>query len=122
MNRDAFERMVEEAINALPDAFRQKLDNVEVVVEDWPDPHTMRVAGVRHPEQLLGLYHGVPQTVRSSHYGMVLPDKISIYRQPILKRCRSEEQVRQVTQRVIRHEIAHHFGIGDDRLREIGAY
>ena len=122
MNRDAFERIVEEAINALPDAFRKKLDNVEVVVEDWPDPHTMRVAGVRHPEQLLGLYHGVPQTVRTSHYGMVLPDKISIYRQPILKRCRTEEQVRQVTQSVIRHEIAHHFGIGDDRLREIGAY
>jgi predicted Zn-dependent protease with MMP-like domain len=122
MNRDAFERIVEEAINALPDAFRQKLDNVEIVVEDWPDPHTMRVAGVRYPEQLLGLYHGVPQTVRSSHYGMVLPDKISIYRQPILKRCRSEEQVHQLTQRVIRHEIAHHFGIGDDRLREIEAY
>ena len=122
MNRDAFERIVEEAINALPDAFRKKLDNVEVVVEDWPDPHTMRVAGVRHPEQLLGLYPAVPQTVRTSHYGMVLPDKISIYRQPILKRCRTEEQVRQVTQSVIRHEIAHHFGIGDDRLREIGAY
>ncbi|MBC8254790.1 MAG: metallopeptidase family protein [Ardenticatenia bacterium] len=122
MNRDAFERIVEEAINALPDVFRQKLDNVEIVVEDWPDPHTMRVAGVRYPEQLLGLYHGVPQTVRSSHYGMVLPDKISIYRQPILKRCGSEEQVRQLTQHVIRHEIAHHFGIGDDRLREIEAY
>ena len=123
MNRDAFERIVEEAISDLPDAFRQKLDNVEVVVEDWPDPHTMRVAGVRHPEQLLGLYHGVPQTVRSSHYGMVLPDKITIYRANIEQASQEKgvgivEEVRHV----LEHEIAHHFGISDQRLKDLGTY
>ena len=62
MNRDEFERLVAEALDALPENFREKLDNVEVVIEDWPDAETMRLAGVRHRADLLGFYHGVPQT------------------------------------------------------------
>jgi len=122
MDRQAFEQLVVDSLNGLPEAFRARLDNVDVVVEDWPDPETMRLAGVHHPAQLLGFYHGVPQTKRTHHYGLVLPDKISIYQQPIEMRCRTMEQVRATVQRVLRHEIAHHFGLGDDRLREIGAY
>jgi predicted Zn-dependent protease with MMP-like domain len=122
MNRDIFERFVAEAIETLPELFREKMDNVEVVVEEWPDRETMQRAGVRHPGELLGIYHGVPQTKRTHDYGLVLPDKISIYRQPILLRCRTLEEVRQTVRRVVRHELAHHFGIDDDRLREIGAY
>jgi predicted Zn-dependent protease with MMP-like domain len=122
MNRDIFERLVAEALEALPEYFREKLDNVEVVVEEWPDRETMRRAGVRHPAELLGIYHGIPQTKRTHDYGLVLPDKISIYRQPILMHCRTLEEVRQTIQRVVRHEVAHHFGIDDERLREIGAY
>jgi predicted Zn-dependent protease with MMP-like domain len=122
MNRDIFERFVAEAIETLPEIFREKIDNVEVMVEDWPDRETMRQAGVHHPTQLLGFYHGVPQTKRTHYYGQVLPDKISIYRRPILMRCRTPEEVRSTIHRVVRHELAHHFGIDDDRLREIGAY
>ena len=122
MNRDIFERLVAEALEALPELFQEKLDNVEVVVEEWPDRETMRRAGVRHPADLLGIYHGVPQTKRTHDYGLVLPDKISIYRQPILMRCRTLEELRETIHRVVRHELAHHFGIGDDRLRELGAY
>jgi predicted Zn-dependent protease with MMP-like domain len=122
MNRDIFERFVAEAIETLPEYFREKLDNVEVVVEEWPDRGTMQRVGVRHPAELLGIYHGVPQTKRTHDYGLVLPDKISIYRKPILMRCRTLEEVRQTVRRVVRHELAHHFGIDDDRLREIGAY
>ena len=122
MNREIFERFVLEAIDAIPEAFREKLDNVEVVVEDWPDRETMRQAGVHHPAQLLGFYHGIPQTKRTHNYGLVLPDKISIYRQPILMRCRTLEEVRRTVHQVVRHELAHHFGIDDDRLRELGAY
>ena len=122
MKRDIFESLVAEALTALPDLFREKLDNVEVVVEDWPDPETMRRAGVGHPAQLLGLYHGVPQTKRTHSYGLVLPDKISIYQRSIEMRCRTIKQARALIQRVLRHEIAHHFGLGDERLREIGAY
>lgn len=117
-----FERLVAEALDSLPDVFRERLDNVSVVVEEWPDPETMRRAGVTHPAQLLGFYHGVPVARRDHNYGLVLPDKISIYRRPILMRCHTREQVRATISRVLRHEIAHHFGIDDQRLRELGAY
>jgi predicted Zn-dependent protease with MMP-like domain len=122
MDRRAFEHLVAEALDELPDEFREKLDNVQVVVEDWPSWETIRLARVRHPTELLGFYHGVPQTKRTHNYGLVLPDKISIYRRPIEMRCRSLAQVRRLIRRVLRHEIAHHFGLDDNRLREIGAY
>ncbi len=114
--------MVFEAFDSLPEAFREKLDNVVVTVEDWPDRATLRAARVSSPYQLLGFYHGVPQTARTTNYGLIPPDKISIYRRPIEARCRTVEEVRQLIGRVLRHEIAHHFGFSDDRLHEIGAY
>lgn len=122
MNRDVFENLVVEALKALPLFFQNKLNNVQVVVEDWPDQQTLHLAGARHPSQLLGFYHGIPQTRRTHHYGLVLPDKISIYRCPIEMRCRTAKNVRQLVMRVVRHELAHHFGIDDEHLREIGAY
>lgn len=117
-----FEQFVAEALEALPEVFRSRLENVEIVVEDWPDRRTMRLAGVRSPADLLGFYHGVPLTRRTSNYMLVLPDKISIYRRPILMRCRTLEEVRAMVARTLRHEIAHYFGIDDERLEEIGAY
>ena len=122
MDRWDFRQIVAEVLEELPARFRERLDNVAVVVGDWPDPETMRRAGVRHPAQLLGFYHGVPQTRRTHQYGLVLPDKISIYRQPILMRCRSREEVQATVRRVVLHELAHHFGIDDERLRELGVY
>ena len=122
MNREAFRDLVANAVNTLPAMFRTRLDNVEVVVEDWPDRKTMRLAGVRHPAQLLGFYHGVPQTRRTHNYGLVLPDKISIYQRSIELRCRTSEEIHRTIHHVLRHEIAHHFGIDDARLREMGAY
>ena len=122
MNRQTFERLVAQALDELPEEFRRKLDNVEIVVEDWPDPETMRLAEVQHRAQLLGFYRGIPQTKRTRNYGLVLPDKISVYRRPILMRCRTPEEVGQTIHRVLRHEIGHHFGISDERMREIGAY
>jgi predicted Zn-dependent protease with MMP-like domain len=122
MNPELFEEMVLEAFNRLPQFFLDRLENVAVVVEDWPDSATMRAARVSSPYQLLGFYHGVPQTARTRNYGLVPPDRISIYRRPIEVRCRSVEEVRDLAGRVLRHEIAHHFGISDDRLDDIGAY
>jgi predicted Zn-dependent protease with MMP-like domain len=122
MDRTDFERVVAEALDALPEEFRNGMDNVDVAVEDWPDLETMRQAGVSHPAQLLGFYHGVPLTKRGYNYNLVLPDKISIYRMPILMHARTRQQVRETIQHVVRHEIAHHFGIDDTHLREIGAY
>jgi len=122
MDRVTFERLVAEAFDALPEFFQEKLDNVVIVVEEWPSQETMRLAGVRSPAEILGFYHGVPQTKRTHNYALVSPDKISIYQRPIERRCRTVEQVRALVQRVLKHEVAHHFGINDDRLRQIGAY
>jgi predicted Zn-dependent protease with MMP-like domain len=122
MQRQAFERLVAAALDELPQEIQQALDNVDVVIEDWADPTTLRRAGLRHPTQLLGFYHGVPRTKRTHNYGLVLPDKISIYRRPIEMRAHTAEEARAIVRRVVRHEIAHHFGVDDDRLREIGAY
>jgi len=122
MDRRTFEKLVAQAVDALPPELLAELDNVEIVVEDWPDPVTMRLAGVRSPSDLLGFYHGVPQTRRTRHYTLVLPDKISIYRGPIQLRSRTTEEVRELVEHVVRHEIAHYFGIDDNRLRDLGAY
>lgn len=119
---EEFDTLVMEAIEGLPDALLAYLENVAIVVEEWPTFQELRSVGVRGRANLLGLYQGIPHTSRTHGYNLVMPDKISIYRQPILMRCRTEEDVRELVQRVVRHEIAHHFGIDDDRLLEIGAY
>lgn len=107
--RRRFEDLVADALDALPEEFRSRLENVEVVVEDAPGR-----AG------LLGLYQGVPQTKRGGGYFGVLPDKITIYRLPIESRARSEEHLADEVRRTVWHEIAHHFGISDERLHELG--
>jgi predicted Zn-dependent protease with MMP-like domain len=122
MDPQAFERLVATAIDDLPAEFRDKMENVEVVVEPWPTADVLAKAGVRRPENLLGFYQGVPRTRRTRRYGLVLPDKISIYQGPIELRCRTEDEMRQTVRRVLRHEIAHHFGLSDAQLRRLGAY
>ncbi len=122
METAEFEALVAESIDSLPEMFLEALDNVDIVVEDFPDRHTMRLARVRSPYGLLGFYHGVPLTQRTASYGMISPDKISIYRRPIEAQCQSEDEVRALTRRVVLHEIAHYFGISDERLHELGAY
>jgi len=122
MSRSAFEAIVADALDAVPEEFRSMMDNIDIAVEDWPDQETMRRARAEGAAQLMGVYYGVPLTRRGHNYSMVLPDKISVYRMPILMRCRTPKEVRDTVRRVVRHEVAHHFGIGDERLREIGAH
>src|SRR5512132_4013679 len=122
MDQETFASLVYGALDALPEQFQDALDNVEVVVEDWPDHHTMRLAGVRSPYGLLGFYHGVPLTERTSNYGLVSPDKISIFRRPIEAQVTTAQELEEMVRRVVWHEIAHYFGIDDDRLHELGAY
>jgi len=120
MDRERFEELVARAVDSLPEEFRSKLENIDVVVEDWPTFEQMARAGLKDDETLLlGLYEGVPQTRRSSHYGLVPPDKITIFRRPIEAKCRYVDQISAEIERVVRHEIAHHFGIGDARLKQI---
>jgi predicted Zn-dependent protease with MMP-like domain len=119
MDRERFERLVERAVENLPEEFCSRLENVDVVVEDWPAPHDMASLGLRSRDELLGLYQGIPLTERGGHYGLVPPDKITIFRGPIEAKCRDDESIVLEIGRVVRHEIAHHFGIGDGRLREL---
>lgn len=122
MNRQQFDRLLEQAIAALPHSIRRHIVNVAIVVEDLPDERTMELANVDNPFDLLGFYDGVPLTARTHEYGLVPPDKISIYRQSILAACQTEDEVRDAIRTTLRHELAHYFGIDDDRLEELGAY
>ena len=117
MNRERFEELVAKAIEALPEEFRFALENVDVVVQDCPTRR--QLARIGRGMTLLGLYEGVPQTRRTESYGMVLPDKIMIFQKPIQDMCRSEAEVEAEIGRVVRHEIAHHFGMDEDELRRI---
>lgn len=119
MDVEKFEALVARAIERLPQEFMQKLENVDIVIQDWPTHTQLRRARLASGTQLLGLYEGVPQTRRGRSYGLVLPDKISIFRKPIEARCRSEGDVEVLVGRVVRHELAHHFGIDEGTLRSI---
>lgn len=122
MENERFEEYVFEALQRLPVQFRDRLENVEILIEDFPDFWTRRQARVVSPYQLLGFYHGVPLTERTSGYNLIAPDKISIYRKPIEAQCTTPEELRALVHRVVHHEIAHYFGIDDDRLHQLNAY
>lgn len=119
MNREGFERLVARTVDSLPEEFRTRLENIDVVAQDWPTQDQLNSAGLRRSHTLLGLYEGVPLTRRSQHYGLVLPDKITIFQKPIEARCKGETELTAEIQRIVRHEIAHHFGIGDARLKQL---
>jgi predicted Zn-dependent protease with MMP-like domain len=108
-----FEEWAQEALESLPAELRDYMSNVVIVVEDEP-PDGL---------PLLGLYQGVPMTRRGSSYGAVLPDKISIYRGPLERHYGADrDRLRREIRRVVLHEVAHHFGISDERLREMDRY
>jgi len=119
MNRERFEQLVAMAVETLPEEFLTRLENIEVVVEDYPTQTQLAETKLKRGDILLGLYEGVPLTKRSHFYGMVPPDKITIFQKPIEAKCRYDADITEEVQRVIRHEIAHHFGIGDARLEQI---
>jgi predicted Zn-dependent protease with MMP-like domain len=120
MERSEFEALVVEAVNGLPSEFRERLDNVDVVVETRPTPAQLARVGLPSGSLLFGLYEGIPLTRRTSRYGLVLPDKITIFQEPIEARYRTPDAIRRQVQRTVLHEFAHHFGIGDRRLRQLG--
>jgi predicted Zn-dependent protease with MMP-like domain len=119
MEREKFEDLVARAIDNLPPEFQCKLENVDIVVEEWPTARQLRQAKHSRHSQLLGLYQGVPQTRRGRGYGLVLPDKISIFQKPIEAQCRFGGGIEAKIEEVVRHEIAHHFGLDEKTLRKI---
>ncbi|TDC64168.1 metallopeptidase family protein [Micromonospora sp. KC207] len=110
MSRERFEELVGEALDEVPEELLRLMSNVVILVEDHPPPG----------EDLLGLYEGHALTERGWDYAGVLPDRILIYRHPILRICDTEEDVVDEVAVTVVHEIAHHFGIDDERLHDLG--
>ena len=109
VSEERFEELVADALDEIPEELGRLMDNVWVTVEDVPEE-----------PGLLGLYDGVPLTDRDAYGGMVMPDRITLYRIPILAMCRTEDEVVEVVRDTVIHEVAHHFGIDDQRLDELG--
>jgi predicted Zn-dependent protease with MMP-like domain len=120
--RAEFEQLVAAALDDLPPFFHEKMSNVEVLIEAWPTRDDLQTAGIPYGHMLLGLYQGVPLTQRGAHYQLALPDRITIFQGPIEQVYQTPEAIRAGVRRTVVHELAHHFGISDERLRELGAY
>jgi predicted Zn-dependent protease with MMP-like domain len=118
-----FERLIAEALDDLPPFFQGRMENVEVLVRPWPTRADLTSAGIPRGYTLLGLYHGIPLTERTQGYHLVPPDTITLFQGPIEAAAGQDpDAIREQVRRTVIHEIAHYFGISDDRLRELGAY
>lgn len=118
MDTNRFEQLVQQALERLPPEFKDKMSNVAIVVEPLPNAAQLKRLKLRSPLNLLGLYEGVPLTHRGQGYTLTLPDKITLFQKSIEARCGSREDIIIAEiEAVLKHEIAHHFGIGDKRLQ-----
>ena len=122
IEREAFEAIVQRTIDELPPDFGDRIANVEFSVEDWARPEDYGRTHTPPGAVILGVYRGIPLTKRGAHYNMTLPDRIVIFQQPLQRIAGDEANLAERIAHVVRHEIAHYFGISDERLREIDAY
>ena len=120
LTRRAFQRLVRQAMEELQQEVLDVLDNVAIVVEDFPSARQRETIDLGEGHTLFGLYEGVPLTQRSSHYGMVLPDKVTLFRRPLEAATSSSDELREEIKTTIVHEIAHHVGWSDDDLHRLG--
>src|SRR5512137_2819680 len=119
LTREEFEEAVVAALKRLPKFIKEKMENVDVVVEPKASQEVLNEMGLRSPFELLGLYQGVPYDRRGFYYGNVLPDKITLFQIPIESICQTKEEVNEKVREVIIHEVGHYFGLDDKRLREL---
>ena len=118
MEEQRFRELVEEALDGLPEEYAKKLNNVGVIVEDWPTPQQRMKLRLPPWALLFGLYEGIPQTRRGGNYTMVLPDKITIFKYPMLSIARSFSDLKEIVKNTVWHEIAHHFGMDESAVRQ----
>jgi len=121
ISRDDFESIVRDTVTSLPHRFRTYMENVAIVVEEEPDPELLRKNDVPPGNTLFGLYQGVPRSERGKrgNYGFVTPDRISIFQGPIQRHAGSPEELQKLVRETVLHEIAHHFGMGEERVRRM---
>ncbi len=114
-----FEKLIEKAIVSLPEHIQKAMDNVAIVVEKRPSPSELRKTGTKIGNSLLGLYQGVPKTSWGRSFGQILPDKITIFQEPIESLVSSVQEIAELIRIVVWHEIAHHFGFSEKKVREL---
>ena len=120
LNDAEFETIVNEALDELPQDLAEKIENIDIIIEDYPSLDVQQSMKV-HKHHLLGLYTGIPQKHRSpTYYGNVLPDRIYLYKKNLEAFCHTLEELKEQIQRTVLHEVGHYFGISDKRLRELG--
>jgi predicted Zn-dependent protease with MMP-like domain len=119
MTKEAFTRLVEQALQEIPRRFRDAMTNVAVVVEDDPPPDVLEEMEVGPDDTLFGLYQGTPLPERSWSYGNTLPDRISIYKNPIEDACEDEDEIRDCVAETVIHEFGHYFGMSEEEIEEI---
>jgi len=116
MTKGEFEEVVNEGIKAIPQKFLEKLENVDICIEEEPTSYQLRKLKTKKGSLVFGLYEGIPQTKRG-YYGQVLPDRITIFRRPIERIAHSENEIREIVKNTVWHEIAHHFGLDEKQVR-----
>lgn len=119
LTENDFEQLVVDVLDSLPESLLEVLDNVDVVIEPRPTREQLRRMGIRSGT-LFGLYEGIPLTMRDSGYSIVAPDKITIYQRTIEEVCSTPEEVADQVRTTVIHEVAHHFGIDEEKLDELG--
>ncbi len=119
LTRREFEEITHNALKGLPKFFKEKMENVDVVIESKAPRSLLLKMGLKSPNELLGLYQGVPFNRRGFYYGNVLPDKITLFQIPIESCCRTKEEIEDKVREVVIHEVGHYFGLDEERLREL---
>lgn len=119
LSDEQFAKIIAEAMDELPEKYISTLDNVAVVYEDEPSPQQRTEMKLRHNQTLFGLYQGIPQTGRGMGYNLVLPDKITIFKRPLMYASRDMTELKANVKHTLWHEIAHHFGLDHDRIHEL---
>lgn len=117
---ERFERLVAEALEDIPEPFRSSMRNVAVIVEEYPDPQLLASLGLSRREDLLGFYDGIPLTARGEGYNLVPPDRIILYRKPILAICSTAGEIREQVRKTVLHEVGHHYGMTEEDLHRLG--
>jgi len=117
MQKKDFELLVKKGIDVIPKEFLEKLDNVEIVIEDDPTVEQLKKLKIKNNSLIFGLYEGVPKTKRWG-YAQILPDKITIFKNQIEKSCQDENKIKEIVKDTVWHEIAHHFGMDEQRVRK----
>lgn len=116
LSAEEFEALVERALEELPRRYLRLLDNVVILVEEEPTADDLEAAGYESDEELLGLYQGVNLPERGAFYGNALPDRIVLFRGPLLRRCRNRHELEEEIRATVVHELGHYFGLDEDQL------